>query len=134
MGGAASHILQQTILPLVSIVVLGTALNVGSFNTVFAIAGALALLAVGSRRHPENRLFILGMSSIALMALNVMLGTSLTLAALIVAVAARQGPAGQCCRSEERVAAELLSREHGTGKRDDEVSREPWLVSAGSSQ
>jgi hypothetical protein len=32
--------------------------------------GALALLAVGSRRRPENRLFILGMSSIALMALN----------------------------------------------------------------
>ena len=83
LGGAASHILQQTVLPLVSIIVLGTALNVGGFNTVFAIAGALALLAVGSRRRPENRLFILGMSSIALMALNVMLGASLTLSALI---------------------------------------------------
>ena len=84
MGGAASHILQQTIIPLASIIVLGTALNVGGFNTVFAIAGALALLAVGSRRRPENRLFILGMSSIALMALNFMLGYSLTFAALIV--------------------------------------------------
>lgn len=84
MGGAASHILQQTILPLASIAVLGTALKVGGFNTVFAMAGALALLAVGSRRRPENRLFILGMSSIALMALNVMLGYSLTLAVLIV--------------------------------------------------
>ncbi len=84
LGGAASLILQQTILPLASIIVLGTALNVGSFNTVFAVAGALALLAVGSRRRPENRLFIFGMTSIALMALNVMLGSSLTLAALIV--------------------------------------------------
>jgi hypothetical protein len=84
MGRAASHILQQTIIPLASIIVLGTALNVGSFNTVFAIAGALALLAVGSRRRPENRLSILGMSSIALMALNFMLGYSLTFAALII--------------------------------------------------
>jgi hypothetical protein len=83
MGGAAAHILQQTIIPLASIVVLGTALNVGGFNTVFAIAGALALLAVGSRRRPENRLFILGVTSIALVALNAMLGYSLTLAALI---------------------------------------------------
>ncbi len=84
MGGAASHILTQTLIPLASIVVLGTALSVGGFNTVFAIAGALALLAVGSRRRPENRLFILGVSSIALMALSSLLGSSLTLAALIV--------------------------------------------------
>ena len=67
MGGAASHILQQTIIPLASIIVLGTTLNAGSFNTVFAIAGALALPAVGS-----------------LMALNFMLGYSLTFAGLIV--------------------------------------------------
>jgi hypothetical protein len=84
MGGAASHILTQTLIPLASIVVLGTALSVGGFNTVFAIASALALLAVGSRRRPENRLFILGVSSIALMALSSLLGSSLTLAALIV--------------------------------------------------
>ena len=84
IGGAAGNILQQTLIPLVSIIVLGAALNVGGFNTVFAIAGALALLAVGSRRRPENRLPILGMTSIILVALNVMLGLSLTLAALIV--------------------------------------------------
>jgi hypothetical protein len=84
MGGSASHILSQTLIPLASIIVLGAALTVGGFNTVFAIAGALALLAVGSRRRPENRLFILGVCSIALMALNFMLGASLTLAALIV--------------------------------------------------
>jgi hypothetical protein len=84
MGGAASHILQQTLIPLASIVVLGTALKVGGFNTAFAIAGALALLAVGARRRPENRLFILGVSSIALVALYAMLGASLTLAALVV--------------------------------------------------
>ena len=84
MGGAAAHILQLTLIPLASITVLGTALNVGGFNTVFAIAGAIALLAVGSRRRPENRLFILGLSSIVLVALNFMLGYSLTLAMLVV--------------------------------------------------
>ncbi len=84
LGGAASHILMNSLIPLVSIAVLGSALNVGGFNTVFAFAGALALLAVGSRRRPENRLAILGLSSIALVALNLMLGFSLTLATLIV--------------------------------------------------
>ena len=84
MGGAASHILQQTVIPLAAITVLGAAVNVGSFNTVFAIAGALALLAVGSRRRPENRLKIFGMSSVVLVALNLMLGYSMTLATLIV--------------------------------------------------
>ena len=84
MGGAAAHILQLTLIPLAAITVLGSALNVGGFNTVFAIVGALALLAVGSRRRPENRLFILGISSIVLVALNLMLGFSLTVFTLVV--------------------------------------------------
>ncbi len=84
MGGAAAHILQNILIPLASIVVLGSALNVGGFNTVFAIAGALALLAVGSRRRPENRLLILGVSSAVLVSLNLMLGFSLTIVTLVV--------------------------------------------------
>ena len=84
MGGAASHILSNALIPLAAITVLGSALNVGGFNTVFAFAGALALLAVGSRRRPENRLAILGLSSIALISLDLMLGFSLTLVTLIV--------------------------------------------------
>jgi hypothetical protein len=84
LGGAASHILMNTLIPLASITVLGSALNVGGFNTVFALAGALLLLAVGSRRRPENRLAILGLSSIALISLNLMLGLSLTLVTLVV--------------------------------------------------
>ena len=84
VGGAASHILSNALIPLASITVLGSALNVGGFNTVFALAGALVLLAVGSRRRPENRLAILGLSSIALISLNLMLGLSLTLVTLIV--------------------------------------------------
>ncbi len=84
LGGAASHILSSTLIPLAAITVLGSALNVGGFNTVFAIAGALALLAVGSRRRPENRLLILGLSSIVLIALNLMLGYSLTIVTLVV--------------------------------------------------
>ncbi len=55
LGGSASHILLVTLVPLASITVLGTALKVGGFNTAFAIAGALMLLAVGTHRRPENR-------------------------------------------------------------------------------
>lgn len=84
MGGAATYILRETLIPLASITVLGSVVAVGGFNTVFAIAGALALLAVGARRRPENRLLILGLSSIVLGALTVMLGLSLTLMALII--------------------------------------------------
>ncbi len=84
LGGAASHILQQTLVPLASIVVLGAALNVGGFNTVFAVAGALVSLTVGARRRPENRLLIFGLSSFGLIALHLMLGFSLTLVTLVV--------------------------------------------------
>ena len=88
MGGSASHILLATLIPLASITVLGTALKVGGFNTLFAVAGALTLLAVGSHRRPENRLAILGISSIILGALNLMLGLSLTFFTLVVYTAA----------------------------------------------
>jgi hypothetical protein len=83
LGGAAAHILGNSLLPLASIAVLGTALNVGGFNTGFAVAGALALLAIGSRRHPENRLKILGVSTAGMVALHLMLGSWLTLPALV---------------------------------------------------
>lgn len=79
MGGAAMNLFQQAILPLVAITVLGTALNVGGFNTVFAVVGVLVLLVVGAYRHPKNRLLILGITSAALALLNVMLGLSITL-------------------------------------------------------
>lgn len=84
MGGAATLILQQIVIPLASVTVLGTALNVGGFNTGFAIVGVVALLAVGAYRHPKNRLPILGVSSIILLLLNVMLGFSMTLITLVV--------------------------------------------------
>jgi MFS family permease len=84
MGEAAMHVLQKLVLPLVAITVLGTPFNVGGFNTIFAIAGALTLLAVGAYRHPRNRLSILGFSSFILALFNTMLGFSLTLTALII--------------------------------------------------
>ena len=84
MGGAAAHILQHTVVPLAAIIVLGSALNVGGFNTVFALIGAVTLLAVGARRRPENRLLILGASSAVAVALDLMLGFSLTAITLIL--------------------------------------------------
>ncbi len=83
-GGAATHILQDVLLPLVLITVLGTALQVGSFNTVFAIVGAVALLAVGAHRHQGNRLFILGVTAGVVIVLSIALGYFLTVVALIV--------------------------------------------------
>ena len=83
-GGAVNHIMQQILGPLAAITVLGTALNVGGFNMLFAIAGVLVLLAAGTRRHPRNRLAFLRLSSIILAAFNVMLGASLTLVTLVI--------------------------------------------------
>jgi hypothetical protein len=84
MGGSAAHILQHAVIPLATVVLLGNALNVGGFNTIFGIVGAIALLVVGSRRRPENRLFILGVTSIILVAFNLTLGVSLSVATLVV--------------------------------------------------
>jgi hypothetical protein len=84
MGEAAAQILQQILIPLAAFTVLGTALKVGGFNTAFAAAGVLALLAAGARRRPENRLAMLGASSIFLISLNLMLGYWLTPLSLVV--------------------------------------------------
>ncbi len=83
-GGAGNHILLHILVPLAAIVVLGTALRVGGFNTLFAIMGTLVLLAVGARRHPRNRLTILGIASVVLVVLNLMLGLSLTIITLVI--------------------------------------------------
>jgi hypothetical protein len=83
-GGAASHILQESLLPLVLITVLGTTLHVGSFNTVFAIVGAAALLLVGAHRHSGNRLHILGICAGVIMILSILLGHALSVLMLIV--------------------------------------------------
>lgn len=83
-GGGSMHILLVVLLPLVSVTILGSALNVGQFNTVFAVVGALALLAVGAYRHEGNRLLILGVTSVILAILSVMLGYWFTFVALVV--------------------------------------------------
>ena len=83
-GSAATHIFQQIMLPLVSIVILGTALNVGGFNTLFALLSAVALLVVGQYRHANNRLLILGITSGLIAVLYIYLGISLTFVSLII--------------------------------------------------
>lgn len=83
-GGAATHILQEALIPLVLISVLGTALNVGGFNTLFALVGAAALLFVGARRHAGNRLQILGICAGVIVILSIVLGHTLTVPVLIL--------------------------------------------------
>jgi MFS family permease len=83
-GGSANNIMKQTLMPLVSLVILGTALNVGVFNTFFAVASAACLLVVGGYRHKGNRLFILAVTTLMLAALSVLLGTYLTFVMLMV--------------------------------------------------
>lgn len=83
-GGGSQHILSSSVLPLVSLALLGTALNVGIFNTVFAILSVALLLFLSGYRHAGNRLPILGVTIAILAFLYVYVGYSFTLVSFVV--------------------------------------------------
>lgn len=73
-----------TISPLVTLLILGTALNVGIYDTLFAIFSAFVVLAVARYRTEENRLLIYGITTAGLVLATVWLGYELTFATFIV--------------------------------------------------
>ena len=80
--------IQQTlgviIMPLVTLAILGTALRVGVYNTLFAVLSALCVLAVAQYRTPKNRLFIYGITVFGVAAAVVWLGYAFTFLALAI--------------------------------------------------
>ncbi len=84
MGEGLEHILRPIIVPLVSLAILGTALTVGLYSTLAGAFSVLCILMIARRRTAENRLMILTVATIILVAAMVWLGFTFTLAALII--------------------------------------------------
>jgi len=83
-GTGFQQILGVTIPPLAIFFVLGTALRVGVYNTLFAIFTALCILAIARYRTQSNRLFIYGVTLTGVALVTAWFGTQLTLIALII--------------------------------------------------
>ncbi len=78
------HVFQLTVSPLVVLFILGTALQVGVYNTLLSVFSALALLVLAHYRTPDNRLQFFGVASILLALLTVWLGSQFTFFALVL--------------------------------------------------
>lgn len=74
-----------TMIPsLVILFILGTALKVGIYDTLFAIFSALCVLLVARYRTAHNRLLIYGLTSFGIAAITIWFGYAFTLSALVV--------------------------------------------------
>lgn len=84
LGTGFQQTLSVTIPPLAIFAILGTALKVGLYDTLFAVFSALCLLVVARYRTPGNRLLIYGASLAGIAAATAWLGYAFTLGALII--------------------------------------------------
>ena len=83
-GNGISHILHNLFIPLTLIYILGTELRVGIYATVVGCFTVFLVLMLGHYRNKENRIFLFGLSVVGISILTVMLGSYLTLLALII--------------------------------------------------
>ena len=84
LGGGVQQMLGTTVPPLVILAILGTALKVGLYDTVFAIFSALVIIAIAKYRTRENRLAMYGWTTGGLALTTVFLGAVFNFAALVV--------------------------------------------------
>lgn len=78
------HIIGSIVMPLAILSIVGSAVSVGLYNTMFAVFSTLCLLLLAQYRKPANRLQILGIASVVLAASTVWIGYEFTLVALVV--------------------------------------------------
>lgn len=78
------HVIGSTIVPLSILAIVGSAVAVGLYHTLFAIFSALCVLLIAQYRKPTNRLQILGVASVMFAVFTAWLGYEFTLAALFV--------------------------------------------------
>ena len=84
LGTGFQQTLGTTIPPLIILLILGTALRVGIYNTFFAIFTAICILIMAQYRTPSNRLKIYGVTTIGLVLVTVYFGYAFSFAALII--------------------------------------------------
>jgi hypothetical protein len=84
LGTGIQQTLGVTILPLATFFVLGTALRVGVYNTLFAVLSAICILIVARYRTPGNRLLIYGLTMLGMILATSWFGYALSFAGLIL--------------------------------------------------
>lgn len=84
LGTGFQHTLGITIPPLVVLFLLGTALNVGIYGTIFALFSAACVLIVARYRTPRNRVLIFGITAVGIALATALLGYALTFPILIL--------------------------------------------------
>ncbi|HVW71651.1 MAG TPA: hypothetical protein VHB93_00680 [Candidatus Paceibacterota bacterium] len=83
LGTGIQQILSIAIMPLAVFFVLGTALKVGAYDTLFAILSIICILGIARYRTPSNRLRMYAITTAGLILITVWFGYELTLFALI---------------------------------------------------
>jgi len=84
LGTGFRQVLGITVPPLVILLILGTALRVGVYNTFFAIFSAICILVIARYRTPENRIKIYGITTLGLVVAILWFGYAFSFTALII--------------------------------------------------
>ena len=83
-GTGLEQTLGTTVPPLVILLILGTALRVGIYDTFFAIFSALCVIVVARYRTESNRLLIYGVTSLGILLATIWFGFAFSFVALII--------------------------------------------------
>lgn len=84
LGTGIQQTLGITVPPLVILFILGTALRVGIYNTVFAVFSAFCVLLIAQYRTESNRLKIYGATTLCIMLVTIWFGYAFTFGALVL--------------------------------------------------
>ena len=84
LGTGFQQTLAVTIPPLVLLVILGTALRVGIYDTLFAVFSSVCIIFISRYRTPTNRLLIYGLTTAGVALITIWYGYAFSLAALIL--------------------------------------------------
>ncbi len=83
-AGSANFAFSQMVLPIVAITFLGSETKVGVFNALFAVISAFALMWFSGHRHSGNRLRFLLLTSLASMAITLLLAAYFELTTFLI--------------------------------------------------
>lgn len=83
-GNGFQQTLGITVPPLVIFFILGSALRVGIYDTIFAVFSALCVLVIAQYRTPSNRLPIYGATTLGLVSVITLFGYLFNFAGLII--------------------------------------------------
>ncbi len=83
-GAGIQQVLGTTIPPLAIFFILGTALRVGVYDTLFALLSVVCVLAIARYRTPNNRLQIYFLTTLGLILITIWFGYELTFIVLVV--------------------------------------------------